>query len=56
MSNAQNNTQNNQVIIKLFAELGKSMQAEAKRFNEEHQKTKERIESGTRITKHRIAL
>lgn len=58
MSNhsSQNNQTNSQAIAKLFADFNKNLQADAKRFNDERQKTKERLENGTQLTKHRIAL
>lgn len=45
-----------QIITQLFSDFAKNLQIDAKHFNDEYQKTKERIENGTRITKHRITL
>lgn len=56
MANRSKTTQDGQAVIKLFADFGKQLQANAKRFNEEHKKTKERIERGTKLTTHRITL
>lgn len=43
-------------LTKLFADFANNLQTDAKRFNEEHKKTKERLENGTRFTKHQINL
>lgn len=43
-------------LTQLFADFTSNLQADFKRFNEEHKKTKERLENGTRLTKHQINL
>lgn len=45
-----------QSIARLFKDFASSLQADAKRFNDEQRKAKERLESGTKLTKHRITL
>lgn len=45
-----------QKFAQLFVNFSQNLQADAKRFNEEQKKTKDRLTNGTRLTKHRINL
>lgn len=53
----QNTEQNHaHKLAQLFVDFAQHLQTDAKRFNEEHKETKERLANGTRLTKHRINL
>lgn len=45
-----------QELVKAFGSMAAVMNQESKRFNEERQKVKDKLNNGTRITKHRITL